>query len=98
MDVISVTLHVCKGGLSPWEGTDILEFLSFMPLLSTLFYHLYSFRHPKGMPNTRLCFLYGLSLPNKDFIFILDKFWTFTNSIGSRLVPTRGREAQSNIL
>lgn len=60
----------------PWSLTltgewhlGILEFHFFS--LNVLFYYLFSFRHTKDMSNARLCFLYGLSLWNKGFIFIL---------------------------
>lgn len=72
MDIISESLHVHEDGLSSWERNDVLEFLSSIALLQMLFYCHLSFGHPKGMSNARLCSLCGLSLLNKNFVFIFE--------------------------
>ena len=82
---------------SAWEGTDILEFLSVMPLLSALFYHLYSLMASQRYAQHQTVLSLG-TLINKDFIFILEKFRTFTKSIGNSMIPSRGKEVQSSTL
>lgn len=66
MDIISESPHV-----SPWVGKDILESLSFIPLLSILSYSLLPARHPRHAQH-KVCLSYELSLSAKDCISILE--------------------------
>lgn len=91
----SLDLCVLSEVFSAWEGTDILEFLSVRPLLSALFYHLYSLMASQRYAQHQAVLSLG-TLINKDFIFILEKFRTFTKSIGNSMIPSRGKEVQSS--
>lgn len=99
VDVWTPSLDLCVflEMFSAWEGTDILEFLSVMPLLSTLFYHLYSLTASQRYAQHQAVLSLG-TLINKDFIFILEKFRTFTKNFGNSIIPSRGKEVQSSTL
>ena len=99
VDVWTPSLDLCVFSemFSAWEGTDILEFLSVMPLLSALFYHLYSLTASQSHAQHQAVLSLG-TLINKDFMFILEKFRTFTKSFGNSMIPSRGKEVQSSTL
>lgn len=98
VDVWTPSLDLCVfWDVLRWEGTDILEFLSVMPFLSALFYHLHSLMASQRYAQHQAVLSLG-TLINKDFIFILEKFRTFTKSIGNSMIPNRGKEVQSSTL